>query len=105
MGSCPPVCKLGAATGASVAAGLLYWSFLWLIRGGEWSVVKAMLASVLQALAKVSSCVPVICTSCRLTEVLTIDLRVLRDIKIPSWSRPGNRTRFQRAEASAHCRL
>jgi hypothetical protein len=36
----------------SRSVGLLYWSFLWLMRGGEWSVVGAMLASVLQALAK-----------------------------------------------------
>ena len=39
----------------------------------------------------------------------TIKLRrsrtVLRDISIPFWSRPGNRTRFQRAETSAHGRL
>ena len=35
------------ATGASVAVGLLHWSFLWLMRGGEWSVVGVMPVSLL----------------------------------------------------------
>ena len=38
MGSCPPVCKLGAATGASAAVGLLYWSVhgLYAVQKGLW---------------------------------------------------------------------
>ena len=40
---------VGAATGASVAVGLLHWSFLWLMRGGNGGCVVGAreLASVL----------------------------------------------------------
>ena len=34
---------VGAATGASVAVGLLYWSFLWLVRGTEGSLAGLIL--------------------------------------------------------------
>ena len=37
---------VGAATGASVAVGLLYWSFLWLVRGTEGSLAGLILIFV-----------------------------------------------------------
>ena len=37
---------VGAATGASAAVGLLYWSFLWLVRGTEGSLAGLILIFV-----------------------------------------------------------